>query len=64
MQREGVDFMPTAVLAPALGVTETRPGERGKQLSKLLGAASSKDEKGVVRGYWLDDLIAAAKSGT
>ncbi|MEV0244912.1 FtsK/SpoIIIE domain-containing protein, partial [Streptomyces sp. NPDC050674] len=56
----GIEFIPTADLAPALGIKETRPGERGKQLSKLLGVASSKDEKGVVRGYWLADLKAAA----
>jgi S-DNA-T family DNA segregation ATPase FtsK/SpoIIIE len=59
MRNAGVEFMPTADLAPALDITETRPGERGKQLSKLLGVAPGKDEKGVVRGYWLADLIAA-----
>lgn len=60
MQGQNIEFIPTADLAPALGIKETRPGERGKQLSKLLGVASSKDEKGVVRGYWLADLKAAA----
>jgi len=59
MRNAGVEFMPTADLAPALGITETRPGERGKQLSKKLGVTPGKDEKGVVRGYWLTDLIAA-----
>jgi S-DNA-T family DNA segregation ATPase FtsK/SpoIIIE len=59
MRNAGVEFMPTADLAPALDITETRPGERGKKLSKLLGVAPGKDEKGVVRGYWLADLIAA-----
>ncbi|MBQ0855724.1 hypothetical protein J8N05_47070 (plasmid) [Streptomyces sp. BH-SS-21] len=63
MRRQGVDFIPTADLAPALGITETRHGERGKQLSKMLGVTSSKDEKSVVRGYWINDLIAAATSG-
>ncbi|MEU6709589.1 FtsK/SpoIIIE domain-containing protein [Streptomyces wuyuanensis] len=60
---KGMEFMPTSELAPALGITETRPGERGKQLSKLLAVAPGKDDKGV-RGYWLADLNAAALSGT
>lgn len=59
MRNTGTDFIPTADLAPALGITETRPGERGKQLSKLLGVPPGKDDKGVVRGYWIADLIAA-----
>ncbi|MFK4103214.1 FtsK/SpoIIIE domain-containing protein [Streptomyces sp. NPDC019531] len=63
MRDADAEFMYTADLAPAIGITETRPGERGKQLSKLLGVASSKDDKGV-RGYYLADLIAAAKSGS
>ncbi|WLW53236.1 FtsK/SpoIIIE domain-containing protein [Streptomyces sp. YU58] len=62
IRASGTDFMATADLAPALGIHETRPGEQGKQLSKLLGARSGKDEKGVVRGYWLADLIAATAS--
>lgn len=64
MQRNSMQFIPTADLAPALGITETRPGERGKQLSKMLGVTSGKDEKGIVRGYWINDLIAAATSGS
>ncbi|WP_331724010.1 FtsK/SpoIIIE domain-containing protein [Streptomyces sp. NBC_00005] len=63
MRNAGGEFMYTADLAPALGITDTRPGEQGKQLSKLLGVSSGKDEKGV-RGYHLADLIAAAKSGS
>jgi S-DNA-T family DNA segregation ATPase FtsK/SpoIIIE len=62
MRNASVEFMPTADLAPVLGITETRPGERGKQLSKLLGVGPGKDEKGVVRGYWLTDLVAANAS--
>ncbi|MFI9019488.1 FtsK/SpoIIIE domain-containing protein [Streptomyces griseus] len=58
--KAGVDFMPTAELAPALGITETRPAQQGKELTKFLGVASGKDVKGVVRGYWLSDLTAAA----
>ncbi|OII61321.1 hypothetical protein BJP40_05990 [Streptomyces sp. CC53] len=64
LRSKGVEFMPTADLAPALGITETNAAQRGKQLSKKLGVAPGKDEKGVVRGYWLNDLIAAATSGT
>ncbi|MER6288462.1 FtsK/SpoIIIE domain-containing protein [Streptomyces sviceus] len=63
MRNDGVEFMYTADLAPLLGITETRPGERGKKLAKLLEVAPGKDDKGV-RGYHLADLIAAAKSGS
>ncbi|MGW4752892.1 FtsK/SpoIIIE domain-containing protein [Streptomyces chartreusis] len=62
MRSIGTEFIPTADLAPALDITETRPGERGKQLSKLLGVPPGKDEKGVVRGYWIADLVAATAS--
>ncbi|MGW7440889.1 FtsK/SpoIIIE domain-containing protein [Streptomyces sp. NPDC054849] len=62
MRSKGIDFMPTADLAPAVGITDTRPVPRGKALSQLLGVAPSKDDKGVVRGYWLADLTAAAKA--
>ncbi|MEU6572144.1 hypothetical protein [Streptomyces parvulus] len=62
LRDKGVEFMPTAELAPALGITEERPSERGKQLSKKLGVVPGKDEKGVVRGYWLTDLTAACAS--
>lgn len=61
MRSAGVDFMATADLAPALGITETDPAERGKQLTKLLGVASDRSTKGV-RGYRLADLIAATAS--
>ncbi|ORT53477.1 FtsK/SpoIIIE domain-containing protein [Streptomyces sp. CB03238] len=61
MRSQGVEFMPTSELAPAVGITETRPVPRGKELSKLLSVTPGKDDKGV-RGYWLSDLIAAAKS--
>ncbi|MGW2370089.1 FtsK/SpoIIIE domain-containing protein [Streptomyces sp. NPDC001667] len=63
MQSRGVEFMPTAELAPLLGITETNPTERGKQLSSLLGVAADKGAKGV-RGYRLADLTAAALSGS
>lgn len=62
MRAKGVEFMATADLAPALGITETRPVARGQALSALLGISPSKDEKKVVRGYWLADLVAAVQS--
>lgn len=61
MRSAGVDFMATADLAPALGITETDPAARGKLLTKLLGVASDKSTKGV-RGYRLADLTAATAS--
>jgi S-DNA-T family DNA segregation ATPase FtsK/SpoIIIE len=61
MRSRDVEFIATADLAPVLGITETRPGERGKQVSGLLGVAPNKDEKGV-RGYYPADLAAAAMS--
>ncbi|MGW3030217.1 FtsK/SpoIIIE domain-containing protein [Streptomyces sp. NPDC001178] len=61
LRQNGAEFMLTSDLAPALGITDNRPGERGKQLSKLLGVAPGKDDKGA-RGYWLTDLTAAAMS--
>jgi S-DNA-T family DNA segregation ATPase FtsK/SpoIIIE len=63
LQDKGVDFLPTAELAPTLGIPESSPGVQGRKLSALLGVASGKDDKGV-RGYKLDDLIAAAKAGS
>jgi S-DNA-T family DNA segregation ATPase FtsK/SpoIIIE len=51
--------MSTPDLAPALGITETDPTERGKQLSRLLGGVpAGKTAQG--RGYRLADLTAAA----
>ncbi|WP_020135858.1 FtsK/SpoIIIE domain-containing protein [Streptomyces sp. 351MFTsu5.1] len=59
MREAGVDFMSTPDLAPALGITETDPTERGKQLSRLLGGVpAGKTAQG--RGYRLADLTAAA----
>lgn len=63
MRNTGVDFMPTPDLAPALGITETDPTERGKQLSRLLdGVPARKTTQG--RGYRLTDLTAAAMATT
>ncbi|MFE5826480.1 FtsK/SpoIIIE domain-containing protein [Streptomyces erythrochromogenes] len=62
LRSKGVEFMSTADLAPAVGITDTRPVPRGQALSKLLGVAPGKDAKGVVRGYWLAELTAAAKA--
>ena len=59
MRTTGVDFMSTPDLAPALGITETDPTERGKQLSRLLGVSADRSSKGA-RGYRLADLTAAA----
>ncbi|MFH9590692.1 FtsK/SpoIIIE domain-containing protein [Streptomyces luteogriseus] len=62
MQGKGVEFMPTAELAPALGIAEEKAVTQGRKLSAALGVPSGgKDEKGV-RGYHLADLVAAAKS--
>ncbi|MFK4100876.1 FtsK/SpoIIIE domain-containing protein [Streptomyces sp. NPDC019531] len=59
MRNTGVEFMSTPDLAPALGITETDPTERGKQLSRLLGGVpAAKTAQG--RGYRLTDLTAAA----
>ena len=63
MRNDGVEFMPTAELAPSLGIRESDPVERGKQLSRLLGVPADKGTKGV-RGYRLADLTAAAMSGS
>ncbi|MFI8944856.1 FtsK/SpoIIIE domain-containing protein [Streptomyces syringium] len=63
MQSRRLQFMPTADLAPALGITETDPADRGKQLSRLLGVPAAKGTKGV-RGYHLADLTAALTSGS
>lgn len=63
MESEGVKFMPTAELAPALGITETSPVMQGRKLSALLGVSSGKDSEGV-RGYHLADLTAALMSGS
>jgi S-DNA-T family DNA segregation ATPase FtsK/SpoIIIE len=63
MRKNGMEFMPTAELAPALGITETEPVERGKQLTKLLGVPADKGAKGV-RGYRLADLTAAQMSAS
>ncbi|MFB6906853.1 FtsK/SpoIIIE domain-containing protein [Streptomyces bacillaris] len=62
MQEQGVEFIATEDLAPALGITEQNAVERGKKLGKLLGIPSVKGPKGARRGYQLADLIAAAKT--
>ncbi|MET7409381.1 hypothetical protein [Streptomyces parvulus] len=63
MRERRTDFMHTAELAPAMGITEASQAIQGRKLSALLGVASGKDDKGV-RGYKLDDLKAAAMSGS
>ncbi len=63
MRDKGAEFLPTSDLAPALGIAESDPTERGKQLKRLLGVPADKGPKGV-RGYRLDDLTAAAVSDT
>ncbi|MDX3433886.1 FtsK/SpoIIIE domain-containing protein [Streptomyces sp. ME01-18a] len=63
MRSSGVDFMLTADLAAALGVTETDPAEAGKQVKELLGVPSAgRTAKG--RGYKLADLVTAATSAS
>ncbi|AKN75007.1 hypothetical protein QR97_39705 [Streptomyces sp. PBH53] len=63
MQSKGVDFMLTAELAPALGITGVDMAQCGKKLSGLLGVSAGKGPKGV-RGYHLADLTAALMSGS
>ncbi|WP_326681033.1 FtsK/SpoIIIE domain-containing protein [Streptomyces sp. NBC_01237] len=60
MESQGVDFMLTADLAPALGIMEEDSGKAGKQLSSLLGVPAHKAGKG--RGHLLVNLKAAAMS--
>ncbi|WP_405873051.1 FtsK/SpoIIIE domain-containing protein [Streptomyces sp. NBC_00005] len=62
LRETGVDFMATPDLAPPLGITESDPAERGKQLNRLLGVPAVKTAQG--RGYRLADLTAAAMSGS
>ncbi|MEU1853750.1 FtsK/SpoIIIE domain-containing protein [Streptomyces sp. NPDC019990] len=63
MRSKGVDFMTTSDMAPALGILEDDPVERGKKLKKLLGGPpAEKNSQG--RGYRLDGLIAFAQSET
>ncbi|MFB9594053.1 FtsK/SpoIIIE domain-containing protein [Streptomyces racemochromogenes] len=61
MRSSGVDFMTTRDLAEALGIEESDPVKRGKQLNQLLEVTAHKGAKGV-RGYLLADLTAAALS--
>ncbi|MFI8008275.1 FtsK/SpoIIIE domain-containing protein [Streptomyces sp. NPDC086010] len=63
MRERGVEFIPTPDLAQVLGITETDRTEAGKQLAKQLGVTSHRGAKGV-RGYKLEDLTAAAMSGS
>ncbi|MGW3765925.1 FtsK/SpoIIIE domain-containing protein [Streptomyces sp. NPDC005131] len=61
MQKKGVDFMTTPDLAPALGILEDNPANRGKKLNELLGGPPTyKNSQG--RGYRLDDLMTFAMS--
>ncbi|MFD5065629.1 hypothetical protein, partial [Streptomyces sp. NPDC058394] len=63
MRSNGVEFMTTPDLAPALGIAESNPVEAGKKLNLLLGVPAYRGAKGV-RGYRLADLTAAAMSGS
>ncbi|MFD3941782.1 FtsK/SpoIIIE domain-containing protein [Streptomyces sp. NPDC058579] len=62
MRSQSVDFMLTADLAAALGVSGQNPTDTGKRLNKLLGVPSYRGAKGI-RGYRLSDLASAAVSG-
>ncbi|MER5973288.1 FtsK/SpoIIIE domain-containing protein [Streptomyces sp. NPDC002055] len=62
MRSDGVEFMFTAELAPALGITSTDPAERGRQLNELLGVPAGRTAQG--RGYRLADLLVAARSSS
>ncbi|MGA4803618.1 hypothetical protein [Streptomyces lavendulocolor] len=63
MRKKGVAFMYTVDLAPHFDITDTSPGPCGQKLAQLLGVRSTKVDSKGLRGYVLDDLIAAAKSG-
>ncbi|MEU0670908.1 hypothetical protein ABZ508_34390 [Streptomyces lavendulocolor] len=63
MRKKGVSFMYTVDLAPHFDITDTSPGPCGQKLAQLLGVRSTKVDSKGLRGYVLDDLIAAAKSG-
>ncbi|GHF74188.1 hypothetical protein GCM10010218_64140 [Streptomyces mashuensis] len=64
MQSKQLDFIPTAELAPALGITESNTTEAGKKLSELFGVRvrASKGGPKSLRGYRLADLTAALMS--
>jgi S-DNA-T family DNA segregation ATPase FtsK/SpoIIIE len=62
MRSKGVEFMLTADLAPALGITEDDATERGKKLSNALGVQSGRTAQG--RGYKLADLVSAARKAS
>ncbi|MEV0097352.1 FtsK/SpoIIIE domain-containing protein [Streptomyces sp. NPDC050738] len=64
LEGKGVDFMSSQDLAPFLGIMDPRPGELGKKIKALLGVEPGKGGERNVRGYWLNDLRAAAKAAS
>ncbi|MFJ9810727.1 FtsK/SpoIIIE domain-containing protein [Streptomyces sp. NPDC101158] len=64
MRTKGADFLPTAVLAPALGIEEEDAAEQGKRLGALLGGNVQRYRRGSTRGYLLADLEAAVRAGS
>ncbi|MFB8272967.1 FtsK/SpoIIIE domain-containing protein [Streptomyces sp. NPDC055955] len=63
MRDKGVNFLPTLDIAPVLGVTDHRPSEAGKEVAKMLGMKSEKDDSSTARGFKLASLLAAETSG-
>ncbi|WP_411093581.1 FtsK/SpoIIIE domain-containing protein [Streptomyces sp. 049-1] len=61
LKERGEDFISSADLGPALGITAPTPGAQGLKLSKALGIRSGKKEGSDIRGYSLDALMAAAR---
>ncbi|MFD7860037.1 FtsK/SpoIIIE domain-containing protein [Streptomyces microflavus] len=61
MQDKGIHFIPTAELAPALGIAfdEEKPSVAGQKLSKMLGVSADRENNTGPRGYKLADLTAA-----
>ncbi|MET9957108.1 FtsK/SpoIIIE domain-containing protein [Streptomyces sp. NPDC006339] len=63
MRAAGVDFMPTADLAPAFGITEKDALQQGQKLGALFGGkVKSYRPQGANRGYRLADLEAVARA--
>ncbi|MEU8473351.1 FtsK/SpoIIIE domain-containing protein [Streptomyces sp. NPDC029006] len=63
MQSKGIDFIYTAELAPYLGIEESDPVKAGNKLAERLDGVP-RGRKANGRGYRLDALLAAAKSGS
>ncbi|MFD8573486.1 FtsK/SpoIIIE domain-containing protein [Streptomyces sp. NPDC059639] len=58
MRDKGGNFLSTADIATVLNVPDPRPSEAGKEVAKMLGTKSTKDESGTARGFKLSALLA------